>query len=183
MSLISLKKETGNTTTYEFNKNYSAWKPVSKKRQVVSKLRTGSLENVNGPVSKTRHTKDISSKDISQKIERGRALAPSPLREKTSFQKPELDEIEAYCKERGNGIDAELFFDKHEASDWVVNGSPVRDWRALVRVWEKRHRGQGDHQDDGEVRDIDMAVVIREGLRQRDEYVLRDSFSERETTS
>ena len=51
---------------------------------------------------------------------------------------PERAEIERYCRERGNGIDAGYFYDYYAATGWQVGQNPVRDWRALVRAWEKR---------------------------------------------
>lgn len=58
---------------------------------------------------------------------------------KTRFQKPTLSEIEEYCKLRNNGIDAQYFFDSNEAKGWVVgkNSTPMKDWRATIRTWEK----------------------------------------------
>ena len=51
---------------------------------------------------------------------------------------PSREEIEAYCRERGNGIDPDYFHDYYAAAGWQVGQNPVRDWRALVRAWEKR---------------------------------------------
>ena len=58
---------------------------------------------------------------------------------KTShFIKPSIEEIEQYCIERNNGIDAEVFYNFYEAKGWVVGKSPMKDWKAAVRTWEKR---------------------------------------------
>lgn len=47
-------------------------------------------------------------------------------------------EVAEYCRERGNSVDPDLFFDKHEAMGWrLKNGRPVKDWRAAVRTWER----------------------------------------------
>lgn len=51
---------------------------------------------------------------------------------------PEREEIESYCRERGNGIDPDYFYDYYAATGWQVGQHPIRDWRALVRAWEKR---------------------------------------------
>lgn len=51
---------------------------------------------------------------------------------------PTLEEVEKYCKERRNGIDAQSFIDYYEARGWKLsNGCKVKDWRALVRRWEQ----------------------------------------------
>ena len=57
------------------------------------------------------------------------------------FVKPSVEEIRAYCLERHNAIDAEMFFDFYEAKGWKVGGSPMKDWRAAVRTWERRGSG------------------------------------------
>lgn len=56
------------------------------------------------------------------------------------FVKPSVEEIRAYCLERRNGIDAEQFFDHYESKGWVVGKSPMKDWKAAVRTWEKMER-------------------------------------------
>lgn len=51
---------------------------------------------------------------------------------------PTVEEVAAYCKERGNGIDAERFVDFYTARGWMVaRGVKVHDWKALVRAWER----------------------------------------------
>lgn len=56
------------------------------------------------------------------------------------FEKPTVEEIAAYCKERKNDIDAQAFFDFYESKGWKVGAVKMRDWRASVRTWEQRHR-------------------------------------------
>ena len=54
------------------------------------------------------------------------------------FQKPSLEDIRAYCLGRANNVDPEQFFNFYEAKGWTIGKSPMRDWRAAVRTWEKR---------------------------------------------
>lgn len=54
------------------------------------------------------------------------------------FTKPTVDEIHAYCRERGNTVDAQRFFDFYEAKGWRVGNQPMKDWQAAVRTWEGR---------------------------------------------
>lgn len=57
------------------------------------------------------------------------------------FVPPTPAEVEAYCKERGNGIDGEHFVDYYAARNWVLsNGKKMSDWRAAVRTWEHNSR-------------------------------------------
>nr|DAH18538.1 MAG TPA: DNA-binding domain protein [Caudoviricetes sp.] len=54
------------------------------------------------------------------------------------FVKPTAEDVRAYCAERGNCVDAQAFVDFYEAKGWKVGSSPMKDWKAAVRTWEKR---------------------------------------------
>lgn len=58
----------------------------------------------------------------------------------TAFQKPTVAEIEAYCRERGRGIDAQAVYDHYEANGWMVGRTKMKDWKAAVRTWERKEQ-------------------------------------------
>jgi len=62
--------------------------------------------------------------------------------QKATFVKPTLKEVEDYCKERNNSVDAQKWFDHYEANGWRVGKNPMRDWQAAVRTWERNGVGQ-----------------------------------------
>lgn len=53
------------------------------------------------------------------------------------FVKPTLEEVEAYCIERNNGIDPQRFIDYYESNGWKVGKNPMKDWKAAIRTWER----------------------------------------------
>jgi len=55
----------------------------------------------------------------------------------THFQKPTLEEVEKYCLERRNGIDASRFLDYYESKGWLIGKTKMKDWQAAVRTWER----------------------------------------------
>ncbi len=57
---------------------------------------------------------------------------------KERFKKPSIDQIEGYCKDRNNNIDAEAFIDFYESKDWKIGKNKMKDWKAAVRTWERR---------------------------------------------
>ena len=61
-------------------------------------------------------------------------------REGSRFQKPSIDEIRQYCISRNNRVDPDQFFNFYESKGWVVGKTPMKDWRAAVRTWEKREK-------------------------------------------
>ena len=56
------------------------------------------------------------------------------------FTKPTIEEVQAYCRERGNSVDANRFVDYYEANGWKVGKNPMKDWKATVRNWERRDK-------------------------------------------
>lgn len=63
-----------------------------------------------------------------------KARAPSSRR----FTPPSVDEVAAYCRERGNGVDAQRFVDFYASKGWKVGSAGMKDWRAAVRNWERQ---------------------------------------------
>jgi len=53
------------------------------------------------------------------------------------FCKPTIEEVKTYCLERKNGIDAEQFWNFYESKGWKVGKTPMKDWQAAVRTWER----------------------------------------------
>ena len=60
----------------------------------------------------------------------------SPTKTKR-FVKPTLSEIEQYCIERNNNVDAQHFYDHYESNGWKVGKNAMKDWKACVRTWER----------------------------------------------
>ena len=49
-----------------------------------------------------------------------------------------LEMVEAYCKERNNGIDPAAFIDYYTARGWYLNKKQrMVDWHAAVGTWER----------------------------------------------
>lgn len=66
----------------------------------------------------------------------------SPKKQPKRFVPPSVDEVRAYCQERGNNVDPEKFVDYYTSNGWRVGKNPMKDWRAAVRTWE-RHGWNG----------------------------------------
>lgn len=55
------------------------------------------------------------------------------------FIPPALQEVQAYCQERGNKVDPEQFVNFYSAKGWMVGKNKMKDWKACVRTWERNH--------------------------------------------
>lgn len=76
--------------------------------------------------------------------EEKREEAPAEKRKRVVFVPPTLEEVNAYCKERNNGISGERFIEYYtnKRHPWTIGNQkePMRDWRAAVRQWERTER-------------------------------------------
>ena len=71
-----------------------------------------------------------------------------PRAKKTKAVPPSVEEVEAYCNERGNGINAQYFCDYYAARDWRLKSGPMKDWKAAVRTWERSEITEKEYQDE-----------------------------------
>ena len=103
-------------------------KPIQegKKQEVENQpLENQPLENPTQLNNKELNNKELNNKQYKENAKR-------------KFSKPTLEEINQYCLERNNGINAEAFYDFYESKDWYVGKNKMKDWKACVRTWERR---------------------------------------------
>lgn len=82
------------------------------------------------------------------------------------FTPPTLEEVDAYCRERQNGINAQHFLDYYQARGWELRpGQKVKDWKACIRTWEQRSNGKGNQ--------VSRSPVTKEDIERMDRYLGR----------
>ena len=60
---------------------------------------------------------------------------------KERFKKPTLEEVENYCKQRNNKIEAKTFYDYYEANNWIdSNGKKIKSWKQKMITWESHNK-------------------------------------------
>ena len=80
-------------------------------------------------------TKNNESKSI--EIETDKDTEKEVIKPQKRFTKPTIEEVQAYCQERGKGVDAQKWYDYYSANGWKVGKNPMKDWKAAVRTWER----------------------------------------------
>ena len=61
------------------------------------------------------------------------------------FVPPTLEEIQAYCKERNNNVDAKRFYDYFSVSDWHDSkGEKVKSWKQKIITWENNNKNTSE---------------------------------------
>ena len=56
------------------------------------------------------------------------------------FVPPTLEEVSAYCRERGGKVDPAAWMDHYTSNGWKVGPNPMKDWKAACRTWEHRRK-------------------------------------------
>jgi predicted phage replisome organizer len=89
---------------------------------------------------------DKCTPEIERELEIDKEIKKDLSAPKKRFQKPTIEEVTAYCKERGKGVDPHRFFDYYEANGWMVGRNKMKDWKSAVRYWERntqadKHKG------------------------------------------
>ena len=82
------------------------------------------------PKDKDKDKEKDKDKDIS--------FPPNGVKDSAHAHHPTVEEVAAYCRERGNRVDAERFVDFYASNGWKVGNQPMKDWKACVRTWERR---------------------------------------------
>lgn len=79
-------------------------------------------------------------KDKEEDKEKDIIYADKPQTRKR-FSPPSVEEVSAYCKERGSTVDAQRFVNYYSSNGWKVGRNPMKDWKAAVRTWERNNYG------------------------------------------
>lgn len=69
---------------------------------------------------------------------------PNHTKPKKRFVPPSVDEVRAYCAEKGYTFDPEAFVAFYESKGWKVGRNPMKSWQAACTTWQKR---QGDRKE------------------------------------
>ena len=99
-------------------------------------------ESVTSPSTQDRLGKVSEGKDRLGENSEEEASPPTRTRR---FTPPTVDEVRAYCKERGNGVDPQRFVDYYSSNGWMVGKTKMKDWKAAVRTWEQRDSKWGQN--------------------------------------
>lgn len=111
---------------------------------LTEKRREAGRKGAEAKLSKAKHSQAKPSKTSNTKTETEIKTNTSPAiagRSSTRFTPPTIEQVRAYCLERGNAVDPQRFVDYYSANGWIQGkGKAIKDWKAAVRLWEQRDR-------------------------------------------
>lgn len=79
----------------------------------------------------------------SESVEAGEEERKKVAQKKERFKPPSVQDVQDYCNERQNGIQAYTFVNFYQSKGWKVGNQPMKDWRASVRTWEQKNKQNG----------------------------------------
>ena len=79
-------------------------------------------------------------------IQDGEAALP-PDRPQQQQIPPDLETVRAYAQEIGSAVDAAHFMDYYQGNGWMCGRNPMRDWKAVFRIWTQHERKPDTHID------------------------------------
>lgn len=110
---------------------------------------------------RTTDEQPVNTREESKESKEGKEHTKTGRKRPSVFVKPTLEEVTAYCRERGNDIDPEEFLDYYQARAWKFrSGQPMKDWKATVRTWEKRDKEKAEAAPLFKTQPIDRCVDI-----------------------
>ena len=136
--------ETGNLNA---DKVIEVWEEI---------LMAGNCQSSVGQVTgrcQHRLGKDSIGKDSIDNI--GDSDESQPVKKRKQFIPPTVEDVQTYCYERQNNVDAEAFVDFYESKGWMVGKNKMKDWKAAVRTWEKGNNKQKPRTQEGRLDWID----------------------------
>lgn len=83
-------------------------------------------------------TVPVKSDTVSPKTDTVSDIPKPVVKTQTAFRPPTLEEVQAYCSERNNGINPQSFIDFYASKGWMVGKNKMKDWKACIRTWEQR---------------------------------------------
>lgn len=129
--MIEIINEIIHVSNWERYQNVEGMEKVREQtRQRVAAFRERKALDCNVTSNVTVTQRNATDKELDKEIEK------ESDKKNKRFAAPTVEEVRAYCKERGNSVDAQRFVDYYGANGWKVGKNPMKDWKAAVRTWE-----------------------------------------------
>lgn len=107
-------------------------------------------KNVNTPINENVKDNNTSSNTTSNNT--NEYIGKPQKQPRKTFVPPTLEEVQAYCKERKNNVDAQKFYDYYTAADWYdAKGDKVKSWKQKVITWEGKDKKPKQEQGSGNI--------------------------------
>lgn len=122
-------------------------------------------ENAENPIGVTDETPNENA-NVNEEKEKTR-------KKEKRFQKPTVEEVQEYCTERHNAVDPQTFVDFYESKGWKVGNSPMKDWKACVRTWERSRNKDAPRSGSDKIRQINQTIGRTGSVKEQNDALIR----------
>ena len=114
------------------------------------------LPSDNQPSTNCQPTDNQMSVNLATQSRLGKdSLGQDRIGEDSSCFPPSREEVESFAKAECLGkVNLDKFFDYYNANGWMVGKNPMRDWKAVLRNWNRNEKDKGVHKFAPEGRDL-----------------------------
>lgn len=105
--------------------------------QTVEKRRAAAAMRWNANNANASKSMHMDAKDANTKT---KTKSKTNINRERNFVPPTLDEVKAYCNEKGYKVNPERFVAFYASKGWKVGNQSMKDWRAAVVSWEQRRK-------------------------------------------
>ena len=127
------------------------WKNnVSQKNEQLELFENQEQKEDTNVVENYYNSNTIKGKESKEKeIEKEKENEENTIKEKsrTRFSPPSVEEVNDYIMSKGYNFSAENFCDFYESKGWFVGSNKMKDWKAAVRTWARRHQPSNEPTD------------------------------------
>lgn len=122
---------------YVYIQNFDGRKRELKSR--LSNFERQNIKNCNADIQnlKESNTYRNTNNNTNSKLKESNKENNNTPEKKERFKAPSVEEVQEYCTERGNNIDAQHFIDYYSARGWMLGKNHIKDWKACIRTWER----------------------------------------------
>ncbi len=115
--------------------------------------------HTNASKRKKTHSDNDSDSEYDSDSESDNESPTETKKKRGASPRPTLEDVRAYCLERGNNVNPETFIDFYTAKGWMIGKNTIKDWKACVRTWEKREAGRASPPQAQSVDDYLMDII------------------------
>ena len=106
----------------------------------------GGSDTVQTPLQQVQYGVRTKEKKKDQYQDNSESVAQPPAKavkaKRTTFQPPDLADVEAYFEEQNSTAkEAAVLYDHYASKGWKVGNAPMKDWQAAARNWIRRNSG------------------------------------------
>lgn len=116
--------------------------PKTKANQTVTKVKPSDNQTITKPKPNNNQTVTTNEPNVYVNVNdnvNAKKKDTSVSKEKASrFIPPSIEDIKAYCEEKGYKLDYDRFIDYYTSNGWMVGKNRMKDWRACVRNWARK---------------------------------------------